>query len=813
MSHPLLVLSGDAGNGKTSAAETLTQLVDPSPAPVISLPTDQKDWAVQIGQAHSLVLDNVANLQQWQSDALCMSVTGGRTQFRALFTDGGLVSFGGQQCITLTAIDIGAQKADLTTRMLPVELERFSRGQRLSEQRLKARREEIRPRLMGALLDRVAEAMRMLPRVDELDLDLPRLSDFARLCKALDLADGNGADRYGDYLRLLGQQAATIADEDEVSAAVIAWMRTRARNGGETSWEGTSTELHGELNRATLHRSRYWPETPISFGKRLSTVVAPLHEAGVDVSKPPRSGKKRTWRITLTGDNEPAIEAATPQTSPPRDTGVETPIEATPQLTEQAPVASGACSSCADPGPFCGHGGIDDQAAPCVLCHQPTVVRSVCGAPRHGDCMGGGGQPSQPAPVPTSTPAPPPEPEQEARREAAAPAPRDSQSRRRGPARATRSIRPREDDDDERERVTLDEELRHFASALRNRGVQDSDPDTVRQGLERFHEVTDGLRMVSYPGEVGVALYARLAGKHGNMKVPAEFHNPQVEEISSKLRLFRDHLIPGAEITDEVQYRVTGCDVNAQFLAAAGSVELGHGDLMEVDNPRSIDGLVKQPGYFQVARDVDTGHSAFGRVRKGEWLTTQSAKYLVGDRDVDLPVSKAVIWETSSRGRRLRAWTGQMRTAREQLSSAAATDPGAAYALMVVKSIYTSFLGGMLRSEKRNKTVTMRRDWSDQVVTLANANMWRALDKITDERVQVLGVRRDSAWFLASAELGHVEPSGLVFSEQPGKWRVERNRSGPLTADMLAAYEKGSAERFLHGLIRSAEADAQEGAE
>ncbi|WP_139316897.1 MULTISPECIES: hypothetical protein [unclassified Pseudonocardia] len=311
MSHPLLALSGEAGTGKTSAAETLTMLVDPSPAPVISLPTDQKDWAVQIGQAHSLVLDNVANLQQWQSDALCMSVTGGTTQFRALFTDGGLVSFGGQQCITLTAIDIGSQKADLSTRMLPVELERFSRGQRLSEQALKARRDELRPRVLGALLDRVAAVMATLPQVDELDLDLPRLSDFARVCKALDLVDGDGTDRYNDYLRLLGQQAEAIADEDEVSAALIAWMRSRERN-GEGTWEGTSTELHGKLNRATLHRSRFWPETPVSFGKRLSTVVAPLREAGIDVSKLSRSSKKRTWRITVTdtpGAVDPTVEA------------------------------------------------------------------------------------------------------------------------------------------------------------------------------------------------------------------------------------------------------------------------------------------------------------------------------------------------------------------------------------------------------------------------------------------------------------------------------------------------------------------------
>lgn len=793
MSHPLLALSGEAGTGKTSAAETLTQLVDPSPAPVISLPTDQKDWAVQVGQAHSLVIDNVASLQQWQSDALCMSVTGGKTQFRQLFTDGGLVSFGGQQCITLTSIDMGSQKADLTTRMLPVELERFDRGRRLSEQALKARREEARPRLLGAVLDRVSAVMATLPRVDELDLDLPRLSDFARLCKALDLLDGGSADRYGDYLRLLGQQAESIADEDEVSAALITWMRERAKR-GNPSWEGTSTELHAELNRATLYRSRYWPETAVSFGKRLSTVVAPLREAGVDVSKPPRSSKRRAWRIVL--KDSPVAEPGEPTSSLPRELSfepVDQPVVApAAAVPSEAPIPPSPCEVCTEPGPWCGRGAIGDEPEPCVLCGEATVVRSECGAPRHADCQGGGisssQTPIQPPPAPVT--------------EQLQPSPKSTQ-------RPARSIRPTAADGKEQDGVSHADELRHFASAIRNRGI-DPDPDAVRDGLDRFHEATDGLRMVSYPGEVGVALYARLVGQHAAMKVPVQLECPEVEQISSKLRLFRDHLIPGATIEDEVNYHVTGCDVNGQFLAAAGSVELGDGDPMMVENPRSVDGLIGQPGYFQLAAPIDTRHSAFGRLKKGEWITTQSAKYLAANRDIDLPVMKAVVWDSKSRGRRLSAWAGRMRTARDRLTNADPADLGSSYALMVVKAIYTAFLGGMLRSEKRNKTGTMRPDWSDQVVTLANANMWRALDKITDSRCELLGVRRDSAWFLAKVEHGLIAPTGLTFTDQLGKWRIEPDRSGTLTEEMWAAYQAGSAERFLQALIVSARSSAIE---
>jgi len=397
VSHPLPLLTGEAGTGKTSAAETLAGLVDPSPAPVISLPTDPKDWAVQIGQAYALVLDNVWTLQQWQSDALCMAVTGGHTQYRQLYTDGGLARFGGQQCITLTSIDLGSQKADLTTRLLPIELEPFDRGARMSEGELKAARGESRARMLGVLLDRAAAVLRTLPCVDELGLDLPRLSDFARVCKALDLLDG--ADRYGAYLRLVSQQAGDIADEDEVAAAVIALVDVRAEI-GQSAWSGTTAELHVALGRASMTRSRYWPDTPVALGKRLSSVVGPLREAGVTVEKS-RTAGRRTITLYRTPPESPTLEPSTtastscpPPSSPApasplayfSSAGSSPPRAADDQCAEQAP-----CAVCVEPGMFCGVGRVVDEDRSCVLCGKLTPVRSRCGAPRHGDCRPGGG--------------------------------------------------------------------------------------------------------------------------------------------------------------------------------------------------------------------------------------------------------------------------------------------------------------------------------------------------------------------------------------------------------------------------------------
>ena len=52
MPHPILLLGGQQGTGKSTAAEQLVGLIDPSPAVLRSPPRDSETWA--IGAAASL---------------------------------------------------------------------------------------------------------------------------------------------------------------------------------------------------------------------------------------------------------------------------------------------------------------------------------------------------------------------------------------------------------------------------------------------------------------------------------------------------------------------------------------------------------------------------------------------------------------------------------------------------------------------------------------------------------------------------------------------------------------------------------------
>ncbi|MFE0314115.1 hypothetical protein, partial [Amycolatopsis sp. NPDC058986] len=193
----------------------------------------------------------------------------------------------------------------------------------------------------------------------------------------------------------------------------------------------------------------------------------------------------------------------------------------------------------------------------------------------------------------------------------------------------------------------------------------------------------------------------------------------------------------------------------------------------------------------------------------GWWLPIPSLKFLAKDRGVAVDLARAVVWPSGDKrrgtparyGRRLAVWAKEVRTARLALTQArAAGEPGADLALGVLKAMYATFLGGLLRSDRNNDRGTLRHDWADMLVATAGVNALRAIDKAD---VVPFGGMKDAFWF-ATDEAAPVRPAGLDYADQPGphehqpgKWHL--NRWGEVTADLIRHHQAGRV-----GLVRRA---------
>lgn len=432
---------------------------------------------------------------------------------------------------------------------------------------------------------------------------------------------------------------------------------------------------------------------------------------------------------------------------------------------------------------------VSDDAAPCHWCKRPTADR-VLGQPGHASChtRSGGRTPAAEAPAAPTTAAPAESSDVD---EQAVSEPFSDAMMRRPTVQKTYKF-------------DAEEELADFADAVRAKPIKpDATDEEIRQALAAWHAAVqiegDPLRFLSSPGYTGVSAYERLTAQYGAMVKPEPLTSETVWELTKSRKLLTVLSFINPAAAPALGEIVTEADVNAQYLAAARSSDLGDGEPTELDDLSDVDlpQLLSQPGYVQLATAPDltklpvTARLPFASLADGWSLPNPAARYLVKDHGVKLDVSHAITWPKGQYGRRLDRWCALFADGRAKLAEwAAAGQPGAALALKVLKATYATFLGGMTRSTDHNDKGTLRADWHDTYISQAGVNALRAVDKAlkADPELRLLGAMKDSFWFLGDQP---VQPDGMLFTPkngQGGKWHL--NRWGTVDQDIVNAHAR-----------------------
>jgi hypothetical protein len=170
---------------------------------------------------------------------------------------------------------------------------------RRSEKAFWAEFEEARPRILGALLDVVSAALRILPTVSL--KESPRMLDFALWATAVEQATGWPAGAFMKAYAGNQDEGHRLALEaSPVAKAVVDLIKQKEY------WRGTPTELLMELN-ATGEPStklREWPRSPRALSGELHRVVPNLRAVGVIVQfyKADRNTRQISIRRRRSGD-------------------------------------------------------------------------------------------------------------------------------------------------------------------------------------------------------------------------------------------------------------------------------------------------------------------------------------------------------------------------------------------------------------------------------------------------------------------------------------------------------------------------------
>jgi len=277
--YPVLVLSGEPGSAKSTAAQILRSLVDPSHIPPRVFPKGDEDLFLVASHNHLLVFDNLSSLSLAASDLLCQLATGGGFGTRQLFSNQEEFLLHANRPILLNGIENVAVRSDLADRSVCLTLEPVAEKDRRLESELWGSFEAERPRILGALLDAMVVGLR---RFSNIRLpDKPRMADFAQWAAACETACWPEGTFLATYSENRQEAMADVIESDPVAESI------RLLVDSQPLWKGTASELLSALESIVGERtvrSKRWPTNAQVLSRQLRRVAGPLRQVGVEIS-------------------------------------------------------------------------------------------------------------------------------------------------------------------------------------------------------------------------------------------------------------------------------------------------------------------------------------------------------------------------------------------------------------------------------------------------------------------------------------------------------------------------------------------------
>jgi hypothetical protein len=284
--YAVLEISGEQGAAKSTAQRILRGFIDPNDVPLRGRPKSPEDIYVAAANAHLLSFENLSTLSAEQSDALCAVTTGAGFAARQLYTNGEESLLKAHRPVALNGINPVVTRPDLLDRAISLHLPRLA--ERKTDEQVREAVETAAPAIFAGLLDLYCSALKLLPKVRDDNLPLPRMADFAQIGEAIAREMGHPRghflDLYAAHRRLSIQR--TI-DASPVAAAIVRMVES----GG--TFNGTVGELLEVLNRnrPDHEATDYWPKSPRGLGDALRRYSPALAQIGIkaEVESRPRA--------------------------------------------------------------------------------------------------------------------------------------------------------------------------------------------------------------------------------------------------------------------------------------------------------------------------------------------------------------------------------------------------------------------------------------------------------------------------------------------------------------------------------------------
>jgi len=314
--HPILLLMGEAGSGKSTKIKMLKALVDPGLAEGRGAPKSEEDLVITARSNHVVTSDNLSGMSPEMADAFCRLATAGGIGKRQLYTDGDEFVLEVRRPVILAGINPPTTRQDFLDRAIALTLNPIGEGARRGEQSLLKEFNAECPRLLGSLLDGAVYALRnpiAPPKA------LPRMADFAMwAASALPAWEWDSDYFLSKYRELRKETLGDAADKVTLLSAIRDFVLGLPRKDayGKSivrAFSGRAKLLLEELERLDQvkvvdrdwKKENSWPTGPQFLSGRIKLGASGLRALGLGVEPEAGTSSNKKIRLWFVEDGTP----------------------------------------------------------------------------------------------------------------------------------------------------------------------------------------------------------------------------------------------------------------------------------------------------------------------------------------------------------------------------------------------------------------------------------------------------------------------------------------------------------------------------
>jgi hypothetical protein len=301
---PVCELLGEHGSAKSTTTRVIRRMIDPHESELRRPPRNTENLMIAAANNYIVTIENLSYLPNWLSDDLAALATGGGLSKRQLYSDADECILNAQRPILLNGIEDVVTRADLLDRTIVLTCPVIPDEHRRQEADFWRDFEQAHPRVLGALLDAVAIALKN-HGTTTLEA-LPRMADFAVWNVAAEPGCPWPLGTFlGAYLENRQSSVEAQVDGDPVVEVIKALVNAK-------KWTGTASELLAILNQkvaGNITKRRDLFSKPRQVADALRRLAPGFRRIGIDVTFW-REAHTRRRLITIEKQGVPASPAS-----------------------------------------------------------------------------------------------------------------------------------------------------------------------------------------------------------------------------------------------------------------------------------------------------------------------------------------------------------------------------------------------------------------------------------------------------------------------------------------------------------------------